>query len=104
MTSKALEDVITERQRQIEKEGWTTEHDDQHDSGEMAGAAACYAIHVNQRQWVMGTELQHSYATEPVPFEWPWDPKWWKPVTPRRDLVRAAALLLAEIERIDRSA
>lgn len=32
----------------------------------------------------------------------PWDEKWWKPKNPRRDLVKAGALILAEIERIDR--
>lgn len=35
---------------------------------------------------------------------WPWDESWWKPTTPRRDLVKAAALILAEIERLDRMA
>jgi len=29
---------------------------------------------------------------------------WWKPKGPRRDLIRAAALIVAEIERIDRRA
>jgi len=33
---------------------------------------------------------------------WPWDPKWWKPKDRRRDLVRAAALIIAEIDRHDR--
>ncbi|MEB3421767.1 hypothetical protein VK682_24660 [Salipiger manganoxidans] len=35
---------------------------------------------------------------------WPWDRKWWKPTTPRRDLVKAGALIVAEIERLDRAA
>jgi hypothetical protein len=34
---------------------------------------------------------------------WPWDRKWWKPTDRRRDLVKAAALILAEIERLDRA-
>jgi hypothetical protein len=29
---------------------------------------------------------------------------WWKPKDRRRDLVRAAALIIAEIERLDRDA
>jgi hypothetical protein len=37
-------------------------------------------------------------------YGWPWDLKWWKPTTPRRDLVKAAALIVAEIERLDRAA
>jgi len=35
---------------------------------------------------------------------WPWAEKWWKPKNERRDLVKAAALILAEIERLDRAA
>lgn len=38
-----------------------------------------------------------------VPRGWPWGSSWWKPKDPRRDLVRAGALILAEIERIDRA-
>lgn len=39
-------------------------------------------------------------------YNWPrsWSRAWWKPKNPRRDLVRAAALLIAEIERLDRRA
>lgn len=35
--------VIAERRRQIEVEGWTHEHDDQHQVGDLASAGACYA-------------------------------------------------------------
>lgn len=82
-------DVLAERRRQIESEGWTPEHDDEHSLGEMAGAAACYANNAG-----LGRVLP--------PRSWPWDASWWKPKDRRRDLVRAAALLLAEIERLDR--
>lgn len=34
---------------------------------------------------------------------WPWDESWWKPTNRRRDLVKAGALILAEIERLDRA-
>ena len=40
----------------------------------------------------------------PAPEVFPWEDAWWKPTTPRRDLVKAAALILAEIERLDRMA
>jgi len=36
------------------------------------------------------------------PRGWPWAKSWWKPASLRRSLVKAAALLIAEIERIDR--
>ena len=42
-TEKALALVLWERQRQIAK-GNTPEHDDDHLSGELAIAAACYAV------------------------------------------------------------
>src|SRR5690606_39870520 len=39
----AARDVLAERRRQIEAEGWTPEHDDEHSTQELAFAAACYA-------------------------------------------------------------
>jgi len=39
-----------------------------------------------------------------VCFVWTWERAWWKPTTRRRDLVKAGALILAEIERLDRAA
>lgn len=87
----AWADVLAERQRQVSVEGWTPEHDDQHAHRELATAAACYALHASGR-------------TAADVFLWPWDHSWWKPTTPRRNLVKAAALILAEIERLDRAA
>ncbi|WP_228292963.1 hypothetical protein [Pseudomonas aeruginosa] len=84
-------DVQAERRRQVEAEGWTPEHDDEHDNGEMALAAASYAAYA------------HTEPSGDLPFCWPWDKDWWKPTTPRRDLVKACALALAEIERLDRA-
>ena len=92
--SDAARDVLTERERQMNEEGWTPEHDDEHDACEMAEAAAAYALHYSG--WSEGG----------LPVEvWPadWSRKWWKPTTPRRDLIKAGALILAEIERIDRA-
>lgn len=87
--SPALSDIITERQRQQSVEGWTPEHDDEHTGGELADAAACYAA---ANKWELGNQ-------------WPWAPEWWRPSPdPRRNLVKAGALIAAEIERIDRAA
>lgn len=101
--SKAAIDVLAERQRQVEVEGWTPEHDDAHNYGELASAGACYAFVGSL------TDFQRKvYAYKNPPYlgpmvlHWEWDEKWWKPTTPRRDLVKAAALILAEIERLDR--
>lgn len=92
--TRALADVVAERRRQIGKEGWTQEHDDEHSKGELARAAACYA------RWPEAAKKPPNTA----PLEWPWSDDWWKPRDPRSNYVRAAALLLAEIERIDRAA
>ncbi len=92
--TKAAQDVLSERERQKSAEGWTPEHDDAHSDGDLAKAAACYAaprFHTN-------TELKVG------PIGWPWSWEWWKPKDRRRDLVRAGALILAEIERLDRAA
>ena len=103
-TSKALNDVTAERQRQVSTEGWKTAHDDEHKEGELAAAACCYARNAQEhRLWVSDGQLDW-YIAEPAPSEWPWDDSWWKPKSPRQDLVRAAALLVAEIERLDRAA
>jgi hypothetical protein len=103
--SQAALDVLAERQRQMDVEGWTPAHDDCHYSNELVAAAACYSSHVVAREWVY-RDRPENYREEPVPDDWPvnWDDEWWKPTNPRRDLVKAAALLLAEIERIDRAA
>lgn len=96
LETKALKDVRAERLRQMDEEGWTPGHDDGHCNGEMAGAAACYALYRSQlsAMVVMGENV--------IETVWPWSPDWWKPTTRRRDLVKAAALILAEIERLDR--
>lgn len=82
----ALRDVIAERQRQVSVKGWTPEHDDTYTCGELSGAAISYI--------------------EPMEavFYWPaeWHDDSFKPSDERRNLVKATALLLAEIERLDR--
>jgi hypothetical protein len=93
-TSKAANDVLAERRRQVEAEGWTPEHDDRYAHGEMAGAAVCYAVH--NLPSVAHIGVHRSY--------WPWDEDWFKPTSYRLDLVKAAALIIAEIERLDRAA
>nr|WP_278434388.1 MazG-like family protein [Brucella anthropi] len=88
--SVAARDVLAERRRQIEAEGWTPEHDDEHSNGEMARAALCY---------ITAKERSHLPT---VPLKWPWSDAWWKPDGYRRNLIKAGALILAEIERLDR--
>ncbi len=92
-------EVQAERKRQVEVEGWTPLHDDEHADGQMAQAAGCYALHAGG----IGTDWPDGLQNGSALF-WPWDKDWWKPTTPRRDLVKACTLALAEIERLDRAA
>ncbi|RZI62357.1 MAG: hypothetical protein EOP37_03375 [Rubrivivax sp.] len=95
LTSQAALDVLAERQRHITVEGWTPAHDDEYMGGAMALAAASYAWAASGR----------SEGNPPLPPAfWPWGAEWWKPTDDRRNLVKGASLMLAEIERRDRAA
>ncbi|AFA44896.1 hypothetical protein [Rhodobacter capsulatus] len=99
--SQAEQDVLDERRGQRTREGFDAAHDDAHELGEMALAGACYA----REAW---SALALGVGDTPVPGwapeDWPWHSSWWKPSGNRRNLVKAAALILAEIERLDRAA
>ncbi|MCV6567519.1 hypothetical protein [Pseudomonas aeruginosa] len=82
-------DVQAERRRQITAEGWTPEHDDLYCAAELPRAAAAYIL---------------NGANDEAPAIWPFVTKWWKPRDARSNYVRAGALILAEIERLDRAA
>ncbi|WP_337141881.1 MULTISPECIES: hypothetical protein [Pseudomonas] len=82
-------DVQAERRRQITAEGWTPEHDDLYCAAELPRAAAAYIL---------------NGANDEAPAIWPFSAKWWKPRDARSNYVRASALILAEIERLDRAA
>lgn len=89
-------DVLREKRRQIDEEGFTPGHDDEvNHHGSLARAAACYA-------WPQADHIERAEKVATPPTGWPWPAKWWKPKAYRRNLVRAAALLIAEIDRIDR--
>lgn len=102
--------IAAERQRQIEREGWTSEHDDVHKDASLAWAAACYVaperIYREQR-----------VALGPMFVDpWPWENRADKRKTGAnypnaiplngdermRMLVRAGALIAAEIDRLQR--
>ncbi|MFG8551851.1 hypothetical protein ACEP3E_12140 [Pseudomonas aeruginosa] len=82
-------DVQAERRRQITAEGWTPEHDDLYCAAELPRAAAAYIL---------------NGANDEAPAIWSFSAKWWKPRDARSNYVRAGALILAEIERLDRAA
>lgn len=97
-----IESIAAERQRQIDEEGWTVKHDDQHTDGALAAAAACYA---NPFHLLIGDGSVDLVKVdkEEMPIGWPCDWNgWWKPKDQRSNLVRAGALIAAEIDRLDR--
>lgn len=91
----AAHDVLAERERQQLIEGWSATHDDQHENRSLLKAAISYA---------MSAAAAFYSPNVAAPMWWPWELSWWKPKDRRRDLVRAAALIIAEIERLDRVA
>jgi hypothetical protein len=85
--------VLDERARQVVEEGYDAAHDQQHEGYELARAGASYAIPPLTREYL--------YAGRPPDF-WPWRAEFWKP-TPDdrvRELVKGAALIVAEIDRL----
>lgn len=81
----AITRIAAERRRQIEQEGWTLEHDDMHSKGALATAAAALAgAHLGKVRERWG--LVHKHRGNRV-----------------RQLIIAGALIVAEIERLERA-
>ncbi len=105
----AIEEIAAERWRQISREGFTPAHDDTLVNGELAQGAAAYCIAAGlprdryrdlRRN---GDEAEVAKAL-PIFTLWPWHNGLFKPMNPRRDLIKACAMIVAEIGRIDRAA
>lgn len=90
MNRLGLDLISDERKRQIEVEGWTKEHDQQHACGELTDLAVCYALRSFWRKRIS------------IPMLNPFNSEAFKP-TPKdrvRELVKAGALIAAEIDRL----
>lgn len=99
--SAAAKDVLAERRRQVAQEGYGTEHDDAYPSGEIAAYAAFYAMPPAAREWpATETGYGETFGEAIVPADWTAP----KTGDRRRELVKAGALILAELERLDRAA
>ena len=99
-TRNVIKEIEAERRRQISEEGYDDDHDDKHYEGQLARAAYCYTRHA-------ATDTLHKFALQMVtegscPPMWPWHVRHWKPKDRRSDLIKAAALIAAEVERLDR--
>lgn len=91
-----IELIAHERARQVGSEGWTVEHDDSHVDGTLARAAVAYASAAYAQVWQRAQPSARDAG-------WPWDEASWKPSNdPFRDLVKAGALIAAEIDRRQR--
>lgn len=98
LTETPIKLIADERQRQIDKEGFSLRHDDLHVEDELANAAACYAL--NYR--IADKEIWDKPLVDLI---WPFYPGDYKPEESRiRNLVKAGALIVAEIERLQRIA
>lgn len=97
----AVADVLNERRRQVEAEGYDPAHDDEHANDEIAALACYYAMPPAARDWsALDTGYGDTFGAAIIPAGW---------AVPgacdrRRELVKAAALILVEIERMDRAA
>lgn len=79
--------IAAERERQTVVHGWDPVNDAAYTRSQLPKAAICYALHAMKQ---FGG----------VPFLWPFPARWWKPTEPIRDLVKAGALIAAEIDRL----
>lgn len=88
--------IMYERLRQVEKEGYSKEHDSKHRYGEIIMAAVAYANAAHHQ--ILNPSLR---PEELCVSEWPWENTAWNPSDkPTRNLEKAGALIAAEIDRL----
>lgn len=104
-----IELIAEERQRQIDVEGWTPEHDDEHTDESLAMAAALYAtptilykvnVHENGVDFIDPWPWVNDDPGSRTDGAHCWDGRESKPRL--RQLTIAGALIAAEIDRIQR--
>jgi hypothetical protein len=98
--------IATERQRQINVEGWNLEDDDdKHPEGQLARAAENYVRFAAEPDVARDYQRKNGHT----PGGWPWHWSWWKPSQGNspadriRELAKAGALIAAEIDRLQRT-
>jgi hypothetical protein len=86
--SPGLFRIARERFRAIEEEGFDREHDLEHSEGELAFAAACYALPAGE------------LPDDIIAGLWPFDVEWFKRGDRIRELEKAGGFIAAEIDRL----
>ena len=97
----AIELIAAERERQIAK-GWNASHDDDHANADLTFAAMAYAHEGAARQgnWL---NIPRTEPKKNPPRQWPFDDYHWNPTEDAiGNLVKAGALIAAEIDRLQR--
>ncbi len=94
--------IAEERQRQIDAKGFTPDVDiksylPKHKRGELALAAIAYAD--NAANALCHEVFEEDYLE--IAGIWPWHPTSWNPKNPRTDLIKAGALIAAQIDLME---
>ena len=99
-TSTGIKLISEERERQQRVEGYWLEDDRRYTSGELCDAAMSYAKAAAKQ--ARGESLEYLTEMEGAcEIPWPWDASHWKPSESQiRNLVKAGALIAAEIDRL----
>lgn len=93
-TPTGVELIAAERERQMRLKGWTAQHDREHSKAELACAAICYAEEAAH-------QVCQGHSRGYFPGGWPFENEAWQPSEdPIRNLVKAGALIAAEIDRL----
>lgn len=101
LIGEGLRAIVAERMEQVQKHGYTIERDQAYTPDVLVLAAVSYLnAAVDQ---LTSTRIDGPHLTQPDPLTWPdsWPSAAWRPSTTRDNLVKAAALIWAEIDRLD---
>lgn len=96
--------IARERERQVVKEGYKDSHDDAHEHCELADAAAVYLDRYLDAEACSAPnkDVYFSMAESDRKPLWPWGESTLKFSTPVVNLIKAGALIAAEIDRLVR--
>lgn len=99
-----LELIAKERARQVVEEGFDAAHDAKYKHLELVRAGVSYACvpvirGEGREQNIPAERVEEEIAIIPEEV-WPWDVKWWKPGTDKQCLIKAGALIAAQLDKL----